>query len=134
MGLVVEVADTSLDADREMARVYGASGVPIYWIVNVREYLIEVFAEPTSDGYGSKREYKPGEDVPVVLDGAEVGRIAISDLLRYAPLSSNCAYRSSGSASRRDHLTVRCNRGTQDNRTVRLRSCLIEKKSRHDGP
>ena len=82
VGLVVEVADTSLDADREMAQVYGASGVPIYWIVNVREYLIEVFAEPTSDGYGSKREYKPGEDVPVVLDGAEVGRIAISDLLR----------------------------------------------------
>ena len=82
MGLVVEVADTSLDADREMARVYGPSGVPIYWIVNVREYLIEVFAEPTSDGYGSKREYKPGEDVPVVLNGAEVGRIAISDLLR----------------------------------------------------
>jgi Uma2 family endonuclease len=81
VGLVVEVGDTSLDADRAMARVYGASGVPIYWIVNLREYLIEVYTEPTSDGYGSKREYKPGEDVPVVLHGAEVGHIAVSDLL-----------------------------------------------------
>jgi Uma2 family endonuclease len=81
VGLLVEVADTSLEADREMARAYGASGVPYYWIVNIRESQIEVHTDPTSDGYGSVRAYKPGEDVPVILDGAEVGRIAVSDIL-----------------------------------------------------
>jgi Uma2 family endonuclease len=82
VGLVVEIADTSLDADRGTARAYGASGVPIYWIVNLRQSQVEVFTEPTSDGYGSERAYEPGEDVPVVLDRAEVGRIAVSDILR----------------------------------------------------
>jgi hypothetical protein len=32
VGFLVEIADTSLEADREMARGYGASGVPIDWI------------------------------------------------------------------------------------------------------
>ena len=64
-----------------MARTYRASGIPIYWIVNLRESQAEANSEPTSDGYGSVRAYKPGEDVPIVLDGAEVGRIAVSDIL-----------------------------------------------------
>ena len=81
IGLLVEVADSSLAADREMARTYGASGVPVYWIVNLRESQIEVYTEPTADGYGRVRAYKPGEDVPVVLDSVEVGQIAVSDIL-----------------------------------------------------
>jgi Uma2 family endonuclease len=81
IGLLVEIADTSLDADREMARTYGARGVPIYWIVNLRESQIEVYTEPIADGYVFVRTYKPGEDVPVVLDGTEVGHLAVSDIL-----------------------------------------------------
>jgi hypothetical protein len=76
-----QIADTSLDADREMARTYGARGVPIYSIVNLRESQIEVYTEPIADGYVFVRTYKPGEDVPVVLDGTEVGRLAVSDIL-----------------------------------------------------
>jgi Uma2 family endonuclease len=81
VGLLVEIADTSLEADREMARAYGASGVPIYWIVNLRDSQVEVYTEPTSNGYGSKHAFMPGEELPIVLDGAEVGRIAVSDIL-----------------------------------------------------
>ena len=33
----------------------------------------------------------------------------------------------------RDSLTVRFNRGTQDVRVARLRSCLSEKKTRREG-
>ena len=32
-------------------------------------------------GYRSRVDYRPGEDVPVVIDGKEVGRIAVADLL-----------------------------------------------------
>ena len=81
VGLLVEIADSSLAADREMARTYGARGVPVYWIVNLRESQVEVYTEPAANGYGHSRAYKPGEYVPVVLDGAEVGRIAVSDIL-----------------------------------------------------
>jgi Uma2 family endonuclease len=81
VGLLVEVADTSLAADREMARTYSARRIAIYWIVNLRESQIEVYTEPTADGYGLQRVYKPGDDVPVVLDGIEVGRIAVSETL-----------------------------------------------------
>ena len=66
---------------RDKLRTYGASGVPVYWIVNLRESQVEVYTEPTADGYGRVRAYKPGEVVPVVLDSAEVGRIAVSDIL-----------------------------------------------------
>jgi Uma2 family endonuclease len=81
VGLLVEIADTSLAADRQMARTYSVSGVPVYWIVNLRESQVEVYSEPTADGYGVVRIYKSGEDVPVVLDGLEAGRIAVSDIL-----------------------------------------------------
>jgi hypothetical protein len=32
-------------------------------------------------GYGKPRIFKSGQSVPVVIDGAEVGRIAVSDIL-----------------------------------------------------
>jgi Uma2 family endonuclease len=34
VALVVEVADSSLEQDRNMAEIYGRAGVPIYWIIN----------------------------------------------------------------------------------------------------
>ncbi len=36
---------------------------------------------PGADGYSAFVTYKPGESVPVVIEGAEVGRIAVSDIL-----------------------------------------------------
>src|SRR5262249_21690649 len=35
IALVVEVADSSLGQDRKMAGIYGAAGIPAYWIVNL---------------------------------------------------------------------------------------------------
>jgi Uma2 family endonuclease len=81
VGLLVEIADSSLAADRQMAVTYGASGIPVYWIVNLVDRQIEVYTGPKSDGYGDVRVYQPGDDVPVVLDGTEVGRLAVSDIL-----------------------------------------------------
>ena len=37
VGLIVEVSDSSLSEDRNVAQVYAASGIPVYWIVNLVE-------------------------------------------------------------------------------------------------
>ena len=82
VAIVVEIADSSLTADREdMARVYSASGIPIYWIINLVEQRVEVYSNPGSAGYQSTQILKPGQDVPVVIDGVHVGQIGVSELL-----------------------------------------------------
>jgi Uma2 family endonuclease len=81
VGLVVEVSDTSLNEDRKLAQVYGASGIPVYWIVNLIDKKIEVYTEPGPAGYASRVDYVAGQEVPVVLDGTEVGRIAVAEVL-----------------------------------------------------
>jgi Uma2 family endonuclease len=88
IALIVEVADSSLADDRALAVTYGAAGIPVYWIVNLRDRQVEVYTDPDPGphvsgvgGYRSRVDYQPGQDVPVVIDGQEVGRIAVADLL-----------------------------------------------------
>lgn len=88
VGLVVEVADSSVEDDRAMAMTYGGGGIPVYWLVNVRDGQLEVYTEPSGPsppvGYRRCTVFHPGHDVPVVLDGREVARIAVADLLPQA--------------------------------------------------
>ena len=86
--LVVEVADSSLPDDTgEMLQAYAAALLPVYWVVNIPECRIEVYTGPSrrapdgSPGYASCRQYGPDDEVPVVLDGREVGRIAVRNVL-----------------------------------------------------
>jgi len=86
VGLLVEVAEASLDRDRVWKkRIYAAAAIPAYWIVNLVEREVEVFTEPSGPGdrpeYETRQVFLPGDQVPVVLDGQEVGRIAVDDLL-----------------------------------------------------
>jgi Uma2 family endonuclease len=86
VALLVEVADASLDRDRGWKkRIYAAARIPVYWIVNLIERRVEVFDDPSGAGerpdYGIRRLYLPGDRVPVVLDGHELGQIAVDDLL-----------------------------------------------------
>jgi Uma2 family endonuclease len=81
VGLIVEVSDSSLLEDRKVAQVYAASGIPVYWILNLVERQIEVSSDSSPVGYQSSRFYKVGQDVPVVLDGVDVRQIAVTDLL-----------------------------------------------------
>ena len=54
MLLAVEVADTSLDYDREVkAPLYARTGVPEYWLVDLEAKTITVYREPGPDGYRS---------------------------------------------------------------------------------
>ena len=81
--LVVEVADRSLRDDRgKKWRGYGEAGIPVYWIVNLRDHQVEVYTDPDpSGGYRSRIDFKPGDLVPVVINGREVGRVPAEDLL-----------------------------------------------------
>jgi Uma2 family endonuclease len=80
--LVVEIAGPNLLSDRaDLSRVYATSGIPVYWIVNLEEGQVEIFAEPSRDGYRSHQVLGRGQDVPVVVAGVESAWIAVSDLL-----------------------------------------------------
>jgi len=40
-----------------------------------------VYTLPYTDGYHARQDFVPGEEVPVVIDGTETGRIAVGDIL-----------------------------------------------------
>ena len=81
VGLLVEISDRTLGADRQMARIYGAGAIAICWIINLVDRQVEVFTSPTPEGYRVTRVFKSGEVISVVLDGVEVGHIAVDDML-----------------------------------------------------
>ena len=86
IALLVEVADTSLEQDRGLKkRAYARAGIPVYWIVNLIDRQIEVHTGPTGPAaeptYAQRRDYGPAEMIPVVLDGIEVGSLAVRELL-----------------------------------------------------
>jgi Uma2 family endonuclease len=81
LAMVVEIADRTITKDRKMVRVYGPAGIPVYWIVNLKTRKIEVYSDPRSDGYATRRDFSEGDSVPVMVEGKEVGRIAVTDVL-----------------------------------------------------
>ena len=79
---LVEVADATLARDRgEKLAAYARNGIAVYWIVNLVDRQVEVYTGPGSDGYSSRVDFTAGQHVPVVIDGVEVGQIAVSDML-----------------------------------------------------
>jgi hypothetical protein len=84
--LVIEIADDSLARDRNWKRlIYAAAGIPIYWILNLVDRRVEIYQEPapTSDGadYAKVELVSDTEEAPLILDGVEIARIAVRDLL-----------------------------------------------------
>jgi Uma2 family endonuclease len=84
-GLLVEVADSTLVIDREFkSLVYAQAHIEIYWIINLIDSCVEVFTEPRAGkvpAYRQRRDYPIGESVPLVLDGHEIARIPVRELL-----------------------------------------------------
>jgi len=86
VGLLVEVAEASLAYDQgPKKRVYARERFPIYWIINLVENQIEVYTDPSGPAeqpdYRQRQVFRPGDEIPVVLDGHEVGRLPVRDLL-----------------------------------------------------
>ena len=53
----------------------------MYWIVNLLDRRVEVYTVPNAVGYASRADFGAGEDVPVVIGGAQVGQIAVDSIL-----------------------------------------------------
>ncbi len=81
VALVVEITDSSVGDDRKMGFVYAPAGIPVYWIVNLVDRQVEVYAGPGVGGYAPPTIQGPGSLVPVVVDGQIIGQIAVDDLL-----------------------------------------------------
>ena len=87
IGQLIEVADPSLLRDqRDKTRVYARAGIAVYWIVNLVEQRVEVYAQPSGPtpvpAYGSLQTYQAVDAIPLMLDGVLVGTLAVADLLR----------------------------------------------------
>lgn len=82
VALVVEVADSSLDRDQdEKQTTYARAGIPYYWIVNLVDRQVEVYADPRGGRNQESHIYPSGSEVPVVIAGVEVGKIAVDEIL-----------------------------------------------------
>lgn len=84
--LVVEVSDSTLVDDRvDKGRIYARAGLPVYWIVNVRDQQVEVYADPRpqdpNPSYLSRHDYRLNEGVPLIIAGQHVGDIPVKELL-----------------------------------------------------
>jgi Uma2 family endonuclease len=74
VGLVIEVADTSLETDRsDKSRIYARAKVPCYWIVNLIDQQVEIRTEPTGPRgrpvFRQESIHQRDDQIRLVLDG-----------------------------------------------------------------
>ena len=85
IALLVEVSDTTLPRDRIKCRIYARAGVAVYWIVNLLDSVVECYTDPSgpteSPGYGRRTDFGLNDSAPLVIEGAEVARISVRELL-----------------------------------------------------
>ena len=86
LGLLIEVADSSYPLDRGLKwRRYASARIALYWIVNIPDRRVEVYRDPSgrgrSAGYRQANTFGEGDEVPVVIEGQEIGRIAVGQIL-----------------------------------------------------
>ncbi len=86
VALVIEVADATLERDRGIKqRIYARAGIPIYWILNLRDRQLEVYTQPqTSDAspiYLQCTIFTEDKSVTVSLMERELGSLRVQDLL-----------------------------------------------------
>ena len=86
VALAIEVAETTLGRDRGLKkRIYARARIPVFWIINLIDRQVEVYTSPS--GPTKKPDYRRchvhglEDDVPVVLEGKEVGLLKVRDLL-----------------------------------------------------
>jgi Uma2 family endonuclease len=87
IGLLIEVAVTSLHDDLTTTlEQYARALIPAYWVVDVPGRRILVHTEPRvvagKGEYARVETYRPGQSLPLVLDGQEVALIPFDELLR----------------------------------------------------
>ena len=76
--LIVEIAVTSIAADREKAALYAEAGVGEYWIVLAEAGQVEAYRRPEDGVYRERRLYGRGEIIEGI--GVTGGSVAVETL------------------------------------------------------
>jgi Uma2 family endonuclease len=80
--LLIEVSESTVARDRaEKLRAYAKGKVVTYWIVNLVDRCVELYTGPGPNGCAPCVRLTAEETVPVTIEGDEVGRIAVSEIL-----------------------------------------------------
>jgi Uma2 family endonuclease len=86
VGFLIEVSDSTYLYDRGVKwRAYASAMIPAYWIVNMTKREIEVYRDPQGRGktasFGETTVFGPESEIPVFLEGREIGRISVKDVI-----------------------------------------------------
>jgi hypothetical protein len=84
IALLIEIGDSTLLEDRRFKLpIYAAARVVEVWLINLVQGQVEIYTQPRggrSPAYRQRRDYQPGEEVPLVLEGKEIARLSVSYL------------------------------------------------------
>ena len=65
--------------------LYAKAAIPVYWIVNLIDRRRETYSDPTGaveqPDYRFRRDFSEADQVPVVIEGREVAKIPVRDIL-----------------------------------------------------
>lgn len=85
IGLLIEVAEDSLQRDREQkSEIYAEARVAYYWIVNLVDKAVEVYSQPKSGrlpAYKSITPYRAPQSVPLIVSGKTIANIPVKEIL-----------------------------------------------------
>ncbi len=79
--LVIEVADTTAESDRDVKLpLYARAGIPETWLVIIPRRIVEVHRNPGPDGYATVTTHPAGDTIaPVAFPGEGLG---VAELVR----------------------------------------------------
>ena len=82
--LIVEVAESSLEYDREIKlRLYAEFAIPETWIANIRARTVEVYTDPVDGEYTERRTFRHGQTAtPAAFPDVE---LPVSDVIGGLP-------------------------------------------------
>jgi Uma2 family endonuclease len=64
--LLIEVADATIKYDREVkVPLYAKDNILEVWLVDINEQIVEVYREPTSDGYRNIQQFISGQTLSI---------------------------------------------------------------------
>ncbi len=85
VALVVEIADSSIQDHRTQFVRYAWAATPYASLVNLKTRQVEVYSAPSGPGpdprYQTVQTFGEEAEIPVLLDGREVGTIRVRDIL-----------------------------------------------------
>jgi Uma2 family endonuclease len=86
LALIVEVSDVTYAKDRGAKwRLYAVGRVVTYWIIRLSTRQIEVYTRPAGRGadafYRDCQLFGENDTVPVMIEGREVGRLTVREVL-----------------------------------------------------